>query len=378
MGIIRNVDVVLNPGNGTVDAEDIVWQVPVTPNCGQLCEEIIQEEIICNQSDAWNNNLCPNDFCYSAPVVPGDCLHFQFQFQNTRNAKTTISYLNFLQRPNPKIRYNWYHPTINPTDWTIRARMFNACTNQEYKQPTTNYNYADVFMRQAGIFLSQDRTASSKTLPINSWYRWTQNAQICIPSQLPANFPSQFYFTFEVKNFANASSTVYSQLYEIDTCSNTIYLEGAYSLKDCFGYDYSIPTDNLLLERNFSPFQQVLWSSALFPNISNQYRNAHRLRGTASYVGRMIEKDIPERQCLSIKTSIKEQYNVKLKPIPPYVAEIVNNNLSGKVAYLSGVPGKGAIEVQPNGGAEKANDISNMWVVDLTLNGCECLDYHQC
>ena len=60
------------------------------------------------------------------------------------------------------------------------------------------------------------------------------------------------------------------------------------------------------------------------------------------------------------------------------IAEIVNNNLSGKVAYLSGVPNKGAIEVQPNGGAEKANDISNMWVVDLTLNGCECLDYHQC
>ena len=148
MGIIRNVDVILNPGNGTVNAEDIVWQVPVTPNCGQLCEEIIQEEIICNQSDAWNNNLCPNDFCYSAPVVPGDCLHFQFQFQNTRNAKTTISYLQFLQRPNPKIRYNWYHPTINPTDWTIRARMFNACTNAEYKDPVNNYNYADIFMRQ--------------------------------------------------------------------------------------------------------------------------------------------------------------------------------------------------------------------------------------
>jgi hypothetical protein len=256
--------------------------------------------------------------------------------------------------------------------------MFNACTNAEYKDPVNNYNYADIFMRQAGIFLSQDRKASSKTLPINSWYRWTQNAQICIPTQLPANFPSQFYFTFEVKNFANASSTVYSQLYEIDTCSNTVYLEGAYSLKDCFGYDYSIPKDNIIGEQKYTPFDQVLFGTALYNNISNQYRNAHRLRGTASYVGRMIEKDIPERQCLSIKTSIKEQYNVKLKPIPPYVAEIVNNNLSGKVAYLSGVPGKGAIEVQPNGGAEKANDISNMWVVDLTLNGCECLDYHQC
>lgn len=377
MGIIKWTDVGTGLGNGAVDANDIIWQVPVTPNCAVFCDEIIQEEIICNQNDAWNNNLCPNDLCYSAPVVPGDCLHFQFQFQNTRNAKNSISYSQFLQRPTPKIGFNWYHPTLNPTDWTIRARMFNACTNQEYKDPITNNNYADIFMRQAGIFLSQDRKASSKTLPLNSWYRWVQNIQLCIPSTLPANFPGQFYFTFEVKNFANASSTVYTQLYEIDTCSNTVYLEGQYNIKDCFGYDYSQPKENSLY-KEFSPFDQVLFSSALFNNIASNYRNAHRLRGTASYVGRMIEKDIPERQCLSIKTAIKEQYSIKLKPLPPYIAEIVNNNLSGKVAYLSGVPGKGAIEIQPNGGAEKNNDISNMWVVDLIVNGCECLDYHQC
>jgi hypothetical protein len=256
--------------------------------------------------------------------------------------------------------------------------MFNACTNQEYKDPINNYNYADIFMRNAGIFLSQDRNASAKTLPINSWYRWTQNIQICIPSTLPANFPNQFYFTFEVRNFSNSGSTVYTQLYELDTCSNTVYLEGAYSLKDCFGYDYSIPLENDQYGGDIKPFNQIISSNFLYRGVSKEYRNAHRLRGTASYVGRMIEKDIPERQCLSIKTSTKEQYSVKLKPLPPYVAEIVNNNLSGKVSYLSGVPGKGAIEVQPNGGAEKANDISNMWVVDLTLNGCECLDFHQC
>jgi hypothetical protein len=58
MGIIKWVDSGVGTGNGSVNADDIIWTVPVTPNCDVLCDTIIQDEIICNQSDAWNNNLC--------------------------------------------------------------------------------------------------------------------------------------------------------------------------------------------------------------------------------------------------------------------------------------------------------------------------------
>lgn len=376
MGVIEWIDIGTPIGSGTaVGVGDLISNVNQTA-C-DVCDEIIQGEIICNLNDAWNNNLCSNDICYYQPVVPGDCLNFQFQFQNTRNAKGAISFQRFQQRPNPKIQYGWYHNMVNPTNWTMKAKIWDACTNQEYKN-ALGFNVADSLIEQATIFLSQDRKASAKTLPVNSWYRWTQNIRLCIPATLPANWPKQFYFTFEVVDFSGTNSdTVYSQLFEIDTCNSTILLGGMYTLKDCFGYDYSIPPQSNNIPKE-TPFTQVLWANNLYANRTGQYNNTHRIKGTANYVGRLIEKDIPERQCLSIKTSVKEQYDIKAYPMPPYMAEIVNNALSGQVAYLTGVPGYGTIEVQPNSGAVKNNDISNMWVVDITVNGCECLDYHQC
>jgi hypothetical protein len=374
-GITEFIDIGTGIGSGTsVGVGDIFNPVDQT-DC-DICDEVIQGEIICNLNDAWNNNLCSNDSCYYTPVVLGDCLNFQFQFQNTRNAKNAISYTNYLQRTTPKIKYNWFHNTLNPTDWTIKAKLFDASTGAEFK--VAGNNYADTMMEQAGIFLSLDRKASAKTLPLNSFYRWTQNARFCVPSTLPNGFPSQFYFTFEVVDFTGASSdTVYTQLYQIEKCDNTILLGGLYTNKDCFGYDYAIPPDNTVTPKQ-SPFTQVIGSAFLYNNRPSQYNNTHRVRGTSNYVGRLIEKDIPERQCLSIKTSVKEQYDLRIKPVPPYIAEIINNALSGQVAYITGVPNYGTIEVQPNGGAIKNNDVSNMWVVDLVLNGCECLDYHQC
>ena len=371
-GIEEWISIGTGLGSGTaVNVGDFVSTVNQTP-CEEVCDEIIQGEIICDLSDAWNNNLCSNDSCYNQPVVPGDCLSFQFQFQNTRNARNAISYQQWLQRPAPKIKYNWYHNTINPTDWTMKALLYDACTDQEFK--VNGVNYADTMMEQAGIFLSLDRKASAKTLPINSWYRWTQNIRLCVPATLPNGFPSQFYFKFQVREFTNmVTKNVYSQPYQIELCNNTILLGGLYTNKDCFGYDYSIPTTSKV-----DPFTQVIGSAFLYSNRPAQYNNTHRLRGTSNYVGRLIEKDIPERQCLSIKTSVKEQYSLQIKPVPPYIAEIINNALSGQVAYITGVPNYGTIEVQPNGGAIKNNDVSNMWVVDLVLNGCECLDYHQC
>jgi len=383
MGIVINHDAVpIGIGTGiAVGAFDIVTPLGVNNPC-DVCEEIIQDEIICNLNDAWNNNLCPNDFCFNQPVVKGDCLSFQFQFQSTRNAPRPISVVP--NQPAPPIPFGWFHYQLNPTNFTIRARLFNACTGQEFTVTTpTVHNFADDMIKEATIFLDLDRDASSRTLPYRAWYRWVQNINLCVPNTLPTNFPKQFYFVFTVTPNTGSAFNVYSQTYEIVRCENTILFEGVYSTTDCFGYTYSRPVDAKEAAASASttrPFGVQVLAFNNLPirpnNPTAQYRNLHRFYGNAEQVSLFIEKDIPERQCASIKTKTYPIFRIRLKPCPPYVAQIWNNNMSGSVGLLT--TDKPTIQVQPQSGADKNNDNSRMWIIDTELRGCDCLDYQQC
>jgi hypothetical protein len=388
MGILINHDSLpIGIGNGvTIGVIDIVVPLGVNNPC-TVCDPIIQDEIICNLTDAWNNNLCPNDFCFNQPVAKGDCLSFQFQYQSTRNAPKPIGIYSTQTTPN-FITYGWYHYALNPTNFTIRAKLFNACTGAEFTVPTpTTHNYADDMIQQATVFLDLDRDASSRTLPNQAWYRWVQNINLCLPTTLPTGFPSQFYFMFTITPFTGSAFNIYSQTYEVARCQDTIQFEGVYSTTDCFGYTYSNPSPNLTwfgspVETNPQPFpRQVLAVNNLIQLRSGQgatYRNLHRFYGNVEQVGHFIEKDIPERQCFSIKTKTYPLFRVRLKPCPPYVAQIWNNNMSGSVALLTGLGNEPTIQVQPQAGADKNNDNSNMWIIDTELRGCDCLDYQQC
>jgi hypothetical protein len=384
MGIRTNYDTIpTNTGVTTpLGVFDLTNPLGVNNPCG-VCDPIIQDEIICELNDAWNNNLCANDFCFNQPIVPGDCMYFQFQFQNTRNGRRAVPVLP--NQPIINIPYGWYHYSLNPTNFTIRARLFNACTNQEFTISTpTVHNYADDIIQQATVFLDLDRDASSRTLPNMAYYRWVQNINMCLPATLPANFPKQFYFMFTITPNTGSPFSIFSQTYEIVRCEGTIQLEGIYSTKDCFGYSYSNPSfwaniDNVS-GNNFG--QQVLTYNNLIANLKNldgaQYRNLHRFYGNAEQTGHFIEKEIPERQCNAIKTKTYPVFRIRLKPAPPYVAEIFNNNISGNLGWLTGVGDKPSIRVQPQSGADKNNDNSKMWIIDTELKGCDCLDYQQC
>jgi hypothetical protein len=384
MGIVINHDSVpIGIGTGvTIGVIDIVVPLGVNNPC-DVCEPIIQDEIICNLTDAWNLNLCPNDFCFNQPVALGDCLSFQFQYQNTRNAPRAVSIFSTQNTPN-FITFGWYHYALNPTNFTIRARIFDACTGQEFTVPTpVVHNYADDMIQQASVFLDLDRDASSRTLPNQAWYRWVQNINLCLPTTLPTGFPSQFYFMFTITPFTGAPFNIYSQTYEVARCENTIQFEGVYSTTDCFGYTYSNPTIKDPTNTNFGeqkvfPAQVLAVKNLIGTRNSTgaQYRNLHRFYGNVEQVGHFIEKDIPERQCFSIKTKTYPLFRVRLKPCPPYVAQIWNNNMSGSVALLT--TDNPTIQVQPQAGADKNNDNSNMWIIDTELRGCDCLDYQQC
>jgi len=236
-------------------------------------------------------------------------------------------------------------------------------------------------MTGATVMLDLDRDASSRTLPLLAWYRWVQNIRFCLPTTLPTGFPEEFYFEFTVRPFSGANYTVYSQVYEIAKCRPTIQLEGVYSYTDCFGYRYSVPRPlRGRLEELADPLKfgaQVIAQKSIKTPVG--YRNLHRFYGNAEYNDFFIEKDIPERQCYSIKTKSYPIFRVRLDRLPPYVAEIYNNNITGSVALLTGANTHPAtLQVQPQGGASKSNDDNNMWYVDNNLRGCECLDYQQC
>jgi hypothetical protein len=385
MGIIKTIDAVpIGIGTGVpVNVDGIVVPLGVNNPCN-VCDPIIQDEIICNLTDAWNLNLCPNDFCFNQPVAKGDCLSFQFQYQSTRNAPRAISVVP--NQPAPAIPFGWYHYALNPTNFTIRARLFNACTGLEFTVTAPSvHNYADDMIQQATVFLDLDRDASSRTLPNQAWYRWVQNINLCLPTTLPTGFPTQFYFMFTITPFSGSAFNIFSQTYEVARCENTIQFEGVYSTTDCFGYTYSNPTIKDALNTNFGDKtgfgSQVLALRNLIGNFNStgaQYRNLHRFYGNVEQVGHFIEKDIPERQCFSIKTKTYPLFRVRLKPCPPYVAQIWNNNMSGSVALLTGLGNAPTIQVQPQAGADKNNDNSNMWIIDTELRGCDCLDYQQC
>jgi hypothetical protein len=386
MGIVINHDSVpIGIGTGVpVNVDGIVVPLGVNNPC-DVCEPIIQDEIICNLTDAWNLNLCPNDFCFNQPVAKGDCLSFQFQYQNTRNAPRPVSIFSTQNTPN-FINFGWYHYALNPTNFTIRARLFNACTGLEFTVPTpTVHNYADDMIQQATVFLDLDRDASSRTLPNQAWYRWVQNINLCLPNTLPTGFPTQFYFMFTITPNSGSPFNIFSQTYEVARCENTIQFEGVYSTTDCFGYTYSNPTIKDPTNTNFGEQKvfpaQVLAVNNLIGTRNSSgavYRNLHRFYGNVEQVGHFIEKDIPERQCFSIKTKTYPLFRVRLKPCPPYVAQIWNNNMSGSVALLTGLGNAPTIQVQPQSGADKNNDNSNMWIIDTELRGCDCLDYQQC
>lgn len=364
--------------------QTIAWPVPISPNCDYPCNTtnaVTSPGIICDVSDGWNCNRCGNDKIYYNPVVPGDTLYFQLQVQNTKNAPAGVKFkapgANYFSLPfAPKIKYNWYHNSQNASYWTIRAQIFDACDNSEYV--VSGHNGIDDIIDQACIFLAQDLAASAKLMPVNAQYKWVQNLQITIPASLPVGFPDSFYIKFTIKDYANATSELYTEPFRIVTCQNTVVLEGIYNRKDCLHQVYDA-TGAKYPSIDLNPVPYLLDGAYLFParNILGAYRNVIRIPGEIKHSGTNIIKDIPERQCESIKTSKQEIYRLRTQMLPPYVAEKIGLVLAGRTCYMTS-DDVGTVQFPTSGNLTKNNDTGKMWILDTELQGCICLDWHQC
>lgn len=377
----KAANITTNTNYGTVG-----YPVSLSPNCDYPCNTtnlIHPPGYICSPTDSWNCNLCGNDSSYFNPIAAGDTLYFQLQIQNNKNYSSGVKFkgpgANYFSLPStPRIKYGWYHHSQNPSYQTIRAQIFDACTDTEYKKSGDSFNYIDTITDQASVMLVQDVKASAKMLPTNAQYKWVQNLQITLPATLPNDFPNVFYIKFTIKDYSNGTSELYTEPYKVVNCLDTVLIEGVYGKEDCLFMTYQAGM-NLKPNQDMNPVPYVLDALYLYPNrpITAAYRNLFRIPGSIVKSGVNITKDIPERSCEATKISYQQLYRLRTTQLPPYIADRIGIVFAGKTGYLT-TDKLGTIQFPNAGRLEKNNEKSNMWIVDTELMGCICLDYHQC
>lgn len=347
---------------------DLKW------TCNECDEIIFNPEIVCSPH-FFNCELCPDDIrTYERPWVPGDCLYFQLQNQNTLNAPNPISLANYIGLPFPKIPYGWHHSTLNPTQWTIRATMVDACTDVD-----VNDTYFEPLISEACVGLVQDVSLSYKGYPQQAWYRWVQNLKICMDPAKLTNIPDVFYMKFIVKKWGSGSSTYYSQPFRKVTCENTITLEGIYDRTDCLGFIYGdlLFRGATYINPNQPPIN--LDANCLMGVYNSGYSNIIRLTGECYYNGETISRETPYRQKASTTVRSYKSYRNIYKPVPPYIAAEIARNLEGKYALLTGaIMEKATLRVKLEGSLQKNWDMGRYWYPDFELTSFECVQDMNC
>jgi hypothetical protein len=364
-------------GVGTpTGVDDIIIPVDINPDCLECDPVAYLPDILCPGEDSWccdipNEANTGGDSCgnlkYCQPVVQGQCLYFQFQFQNTLNGKKPVSFQYWLIN-NQTIPYNWYHATLNPINWTIKAEIINAGTGASID--------ASPYIAQASVYLRRDDNASIG-MPQQAWYRWHQQIQICLPDESTMG-TNEFYLKFTVKNFAGNSTEYRSESYcyfdQCNPCDDLLTIEGLWNSIDCWGQNYLTIKDNTSAPHyNGSEVPPVLlfWSH-LF-NKTSQHRHIVVLKGHVRLTDADINKEIPDDECQAIEVRTTRNYQVYSNELlPPYVAEQLINALGAQQSLING-------SILANAdGLSRNSDVGDMFQLDQVLSGCPCVIKREC
>lgn len=385
MARIRVYDNIGDPypvGGETIDAKDIIIKVDVKDDCTDCDAVGALPDWVCNPGDRWccqfgesstqitggsGLSNC-NNKPYSEPVRLGDCLYFQFQFQNTLNGFGSQSFATYLQG-GQSIPYGWYHSTLNPVSSTVRIRMIDASTGNIV--PDLVF---EPLIRQASVFLRRDDDASIG-YPFQAWYRWYQNVRICLP-QSQGSIPDEFYFRIDVTKFDSTVSTFYSQSYKIDeyceSCDQQIHeVEGVWDTLDCNKAHYgqiplvgSIP----VFTQNDKP-PIILGVNTLTASPETAHRDLIRILATFRKSDASIDKEMEDDSCVPTRTIMRFSYDFRTNDasLPPYQADRLVNIFTAPKILIDG-----ATQVYAQG-LKKNNDVSDMWDINETLTGCPCV-----
>lgn len=370
--IIRNIDFGTPIGGGTnSDVKDVVIPVDLIHDCGD-CDAVSHlPDILCPGEDDWCCNIpteanTGNDSCgnlrYCQPVEEGQCLYFQFRFQNTLNRKKPISFAQWLQT-GQTITYNWYHSTINPVNWTIKAEIIDHVTGLPIADTSP-------YIRNAGIYLKRGDDASIG-MPQQAWYNWYQQVIICLPAM--GTFSDEFHIRFTVKDITGATTEYRTENYCYfqcaDDCDRLLKIEGDWESVDCWGQNYLPTKDNTSAPRytgNEIPPVMLYWSNLV--NTPIQHRHIVQVPGIIRLTDSDINKEIPDDECRAIKVTANRGYQVKSNAqLPPYVAEQLLNAFTAQLTIFND-------SIQANAdGLSRNSDAGDMFELDQTVTGCPCV-----
>lgn len=291
---------------------------------------------ICDPSQSWNCNLCPNDLPFSNVVDQYDVLKFQFQ---------QIDNANGLLGPFTNGWGYFGDPNVFASGY-IR----NCCTGQIIeKSPGVNLEVMDILgdVDFVGVYTTTNYQGNQT---VSNIQQIELKMELLKPYLLAAGTDC-FYIEF-VFDLPLTPYSIYTEGFQLTRCDDTVLIQGEYTLKDCFGQYYG---DNVEGIGNWGPFYY-------------QYR----LRGYLEMDSVSIQKEFVGTQERTVSSQTVEKYTLKTQRLPLQVVKMLSNMLSAPNVTIDGV------DYVVDGDLTKNNDVGNQWFLEIPLRRNNCSQTFGC
>jgi hypothetical protein len=310
--------------------------------------------ILCDPEDSWNCNLCGNDLPYFSPVRETDPMMFQFQQWDYINGQSPT--------------FNWN--TAAGWGVLVDGAVFDCCTDTAIGGDILSYSLENFI----GIYGDKQ---------YNGQVDWTNIQQISLDlaaikaagEALFPNWDGCFYFKFDFFNaVGDVVNSFTSEPFKFEKCDpdGTIFLEGVYSKKDCFGFFYKPIAPSLtVLNPGFPPSLSVI-SPYIGLGTPFQYRNTYRVKGSFELNGFEINKEFVGVKQFTANTETAENWFLRTNRLPPRVARLISNILAADTVYVEGR------DYISSGTITKNNEIGNQWFLESQLKRVQCSSTNSC
>ncbi|MFM9143698.1 MAG: hypothetical protein ACKOPP_06850, partial [Bacteroidota bacterium] len=288
--------------------------------------------IICDPSNSWNCNLCPNDLPYSNIVRISDDLFFQFQQIDNSNG----------QNPNGVFSYGWGYNGYPNT--FVSGYIRDCCTgNIIEKSPGVNLEVMDVVgnVDFVGVY------GTTNYQGVESWTNIQQisiNMGNLVP-YLQAAGTDCFYIEY-IFDQQGSKYSIFTEGFTLEHCQDTVLVEGDFTSIDCFDQYYG---DNVVGIGNWSNFQY-------------QYR----IKGVLEMQSLSISKEFVGNLQRTVSSQTSESYLLKTDRLPLQIVKMLGNLLSAPIVKVDGY------EYIVDGDLTKNNDIGNQWFLEVPLKRINC------
>ena len=294
--------------------------VPIRYACPILPGNLMQ-----NETDAWNCNLCGSDLPFYIPYVEGDIIPFQTQVTDLYNMPNDVLVAGFF--------------TTTSVSHYVQVSLYDCCGNEISK-------YIDVF---------SDSYHVAQSLATGSIQTWFVNTGL-FPSDLDCfRLRIEFFKINQITLEPETDKVLWSEYYkEVEGCGNlndTSLIYSTYANYDCNGNFYGTLTN--FLGSNNTPFY-----------------NSLRIFGTVEFFGD-TEAIVENDRNVVISKDITENYGIISGAVPPFYIKLLQQAVRGNYVTVD------AVQYQNFRYDSKPED-NRMFLLDLSFDKRCRLDNKQC